>query len=51
MCINANKINSVILDFSGTTVDPYVIAPNYIVEGFKIMEFLLVWTRLENQWD
>lgn len=25
--INANKINSVILDFSGTTVDPYVIAP------------------------
>ena len=33
---NANKIKSVILDFSGTTVDPYVIAPAItFVEVFK----------------
>ena len=34
--INVSKIKSVILDFSGTTVDPYVIAPAItFVEAFK----------------
>ena len=34
--LNVSKINSVILDFSGTTVDPYVIAPAItFIETFK----------------
>jgi phosphonoacetaldehyde hydrolase len=34
--INVSKIKSIILDFSGTTVDPYVIAPAItFIEAFK----------------
>ena len=34
--LNSSRIKSVILDFSGTTVDPYVIAPAItFVEVFK----------------
>ena len=50
--INVSRIKSIILDFSGTTVDPYVIAPAItFVEVLKNMEFQLIWNKHEHPWD